>query len=33
MEFLGALVVVVALGIFMLVGAGIQYKKHWPFKD
>ena len=31
-QFLGALLVLVVLAVFMVVGAGIQFKKNWPFK-
>ena len=31
-QFLGAVLFVVVLGVFMLVGAAIQFNKRWPFK-
>ena len=31
-QFLGALVVLGGLAVFMVVGAAIQKKKNWPFK-
>jgi len=31
-QFLGALVVLVGIAVFMVAGAAIQFKKNWPFK-